>query len=813
MTATRRPAWWGGREHKAFTFVVFIAIATLDNAAGAVMKPLFLQLEDAFRVDKSAIGGLAAAHFLATHFTAMLWGYLGDRGDRKRLLLVGTLLWSVCMASTGLATTFAAFASFQLGAAIGIGCIGSVGFSIVGDFIPPHRRGLALSLWVLAQAAGTGAGSLAGGTLGADLWSRPFLAVSAAGFLFALLYPLTFSPGRGMAEPELADLTEDGIAYEHRISPRSLATMGSRRSNRWLLLQGYLLALPYGAQFWLPTWAISKLEALGHGRVTATVAATVLIFLFNLGSLAIIPLGHLSDLVARRRMRDRPLMAAVGLLASFPCIVFALFYPFTGVELPAIEDGASKGAVARAAVWSVFTSGSLFLVLLAGFLSVVLAATYAATVNPMINDANLPEHRGTMFAATRFAFALGAATSIVLTGAIVEPLTRWFPDPLNFSVAYVLIYAVVLPSGLTLVAMSRSLPGRRRGRPPDPGRPGPGGPRGRARGPGGARPGGAAVGDRPPPDEGPVDPVAGSGVRTGPDKLSGIPASHADGPVPPSARIGVVVNPNSRKNRRDRRDRAEEIRRLLGPWGTVHRTEGLEELRPAIRSLLDEGVDYFVSDGGDGALHWMLNELARARAERGDPGGSLPVVLPTNGGTIDFVARKAGVRGHAFSIVGSLVERLAADRPPEVAEIDSLEILEEGEDAEPVRRLGFALAAGGVGRRFFDRYYEYPDPGARSIVAIIVRAVASQVGGALRLPLPEPALDYARQAFRRTEARVRIDGREVDTTEHGAINAGSIDICLGGVIRVFPLAVSEGEIHFQARGPLAVGRSSGTCPT
>ena len=50
----------------------------------------------------------------------------------------------------------------------------------------------------------------------------------------------------------------------------------------------------------------------------------------------------------------------------------------------------------------------------------------------------------------------------------------------------------------------------------------------------------------------------------------------------------------------------------------------------------------------------------------------LPPLLPTNGGTIDFVARKVGIAGHAESIVAALIRELDRDRMPELVELDSL---------------------------------------------------------------------------------------------------------------------------------------------
>ena len=265
--------------------------------------------------------------------------------------------------------------------------------------------------------------------------------------------------------------------------------------------------------------------------------------------------------------------------------------------------------------------------------------------------------------------------------------------------------------------------------------------------------------------------------------------------------IAVIYNPNSRKNRRAQPGRPDRLRRILGSSGEVFETRTPDELGPVVGRLLEQGVEYLVSDGGDGSLHWAMNEvIRRSRARSTDR--EQPALLPTNGGTIDFVARKVGITGNSERIVLSLARALKSQNPPDLVTLDSLEITgtKLGQDGRelPFHRIGFSLAAGGIGQRFFGKYYAEPVLGARGIARVVARAVGSHVAGALKLPLPEPALAYGREVFRPTLARVTIDGREVRSLEHGAIHAGAFDIDLAGVFKVFPLARSRGVLHFQA---------------
>lgn len=255
------------------------------------------------------------------------------------------------------------------------------------------------------------------------------------------------------------------------------------------------------------------------------------------------------------------------------------------------------------------------------------------------------------------------------------------------------------------------------------------------------------------------------------------------------ARIVLLHNPRSKQNQG--RDRLAALARRIEDRAELYVTHDLTELESLLESvLMGPPIDCLVCNGGDGTLHWILNK-ALPVAER--LGIALPPVLPARGGTINFVAYKAGLRGDVLS----LLARLEGQNPPfSTIELDTIQVDLTLMNGSTERRIGFALAAGGVGQRFFDRLFEYDDRGTLSIVDIVVRAVSSLGWGAV-LPGSTYA-DYAREIFRPHAARVWIDGELLSSENQGAIHAGSFDINLGGVFHVFPLARSKGTLHLQA---------------
>ncbi len=255
--------------------------------------------------------------------------------------------------------------------------------------------------------------------------------------------------------------------------------------------------------------------------------------------------------------------------------------------------------------------------------------------------------------------------------------------------------------------------------------------------------------------------------------------------------LGVIVNPLARRNR-GAPDRGAELRRIVGPWGEVHETASVGELRTTVQQLHPRAT-HLVGDGGDGALHWLVNEIERCEP---DP-GRWPVFVPTNGGSVNAVARKARIRGRADEIVGALTAAAELDRPPPEVRLDTLALDGETADGAPFHRLCFGLAAGGVGNRFYDKYYANPDHGRAAVARVIARTfgdyVAAKAGRGRA-----GGRDYASHLFAPTRARVVIDGEEVPTRTHRLLHAGAIDLQIGGGLRLFPQASEPGALHFQA---------------
>lgn len=452
----RRPAWWGGSTHVFWTVVVFVILASLDNAALALIPGMIGVIADDLAVSSGALGLVTGTNILATALTAAIWGYWGDRANRKRMLFYGTLLWSAGLVLSGLAGSYAALFAWQLVTAVGLGSIASVGFSVVSDLVAPRRRGLAMSFWGLSQGIGGWLGLLISSQLGAADWRRPMFVTAAAGGAFALVYLLTYESPRGGKEPALQPLFAAGDAYEYRIEPADLRRLLDRRTNLWLIVQGFTAQFAYGSLVWVPFLYQGKVQAEGYGLETATQVGGLFAAIFQLGGLFSIVAGLLGDRWQRRSPRGRALLSAAGIMGAIPFFLAFFFVPLRGLE---VTEGAGTATLLGQVLAEIVTNpwvGSAFLLSLTA-----LAFTSADSPNwfALISDVNLPEHRGTIFGLGNLSNGVGRSIGNALTGVAATALQRAFPPPVNYAVGLALFQIFFVPTGYCYWRASFTAPG------------------------------------------------------------------------------------------------------------------------------------------------------------------------------------------------------------------------------------------------------------------------------------------------------------------------------------------------------------------
>jgi len=448
--------WWGNPVHVVYTIVVFVVLASLDNAALAMIPSMVLPLSDAFDITAGAIGALTGATILVAAITAVGWGYAGDSRTRKPLLFWGTVIWAGGSLLSATAPNFWWLVAWQMLVALGLGSIASIGFSVISDFVGPKHRGLAMSFWGLSQGIGVLVGGLLASQLGATDYRIPLVVIAIAGFIFALLYLTTYEAPRGFREPALAELYASGGDYEYRIDRSQLPVLFRRRTNVWLTLQGLTAQVAYGSLIWVPLLYQEKVIAQGYGEATGTRVGGLFAAIFTVGALFSILFGHLGDRLQRRSPRGRALLSAVGILGAVPLFLVFFWVPLRGLD---VTEGAGTLTLAVEVLGSILTNPWAALSFLTAVAAIALTSADSPNWFALISDVNLPEHRGTIFGLGNFVNGIGRSTGTALTAAAATAIERSVPPPLNWAIGLSVFQLFFLPTGWCYWKASTTAPG------------------------------------------------------------------------------------------------------------------------------------------------------------------------------------------------------------------------------------------------------------------------------------------------------------------------------------------------------------------
>ena len=178
-----------GRERA--TLLVLGAVQFTHILDFMIMMPLGGQLMHAFNISPAQFTHLVASYGFSAAVSGLAGGFFLDRFDRKRSLLALYTGLGLATLACGLAPTYHTLLVARLAAGAFGGLTGSMVTAMVGDVIPPARRGRAMSFvmtaFPVASVLGVPTGLVLAGKFG---WHAPFFLLAGCAAIFLLLASL-----------------------------------------------------------------------------------------------------------------------------------------------------------------------------------------------------------------------------------------------------------------------------------------------------------------------------------------------------------------------------------------------------------------------------------------------------------------------------------------------------------------------------------------------------------------------------------------------------------------------------------------------
>lgn len=352
-------------------FLNYIDRQVLPAVATSLLADPELKLTDA------DIGFMEMSLLLSFTVLAPIFGRLGDRRPRAKLMAVAAVLWSIATALTGvvdrlpfvprelslrvpfvdatLTISGLALAFCAVRACVGVGesAYSTITPSLIADYFPPHRRATALGVFQAAIPMGFALGFVIGGVLAHFFgWRAAFMIVGVPGLLTAVLVWRLREPRRGATDvPHHASTQQtgasalEGLAAGEEEAARGMAEAGGGgesvlrtawrivKTRDWLVsTAGYTaLTAALGA---FATWAIVVLvRDKGMSQTGANITLGVVTLLA--GAAGTFGGGWLSDRVAAQRHNAYFLVCAVSTLLGVVPTLLVLVADDPRVYLPA----------------------------------------------------------------------------------------------------------------------------------------------------------------------------------------------------------------------------------------------------------------------------------------------------------------------------------------------------------------------------------------------------------------------------------------------------------------------------------------------
>ncbi len=363
-------------------FILFV-INTLNFFDRQLLGALGEPVRKEFHLSDTSLGLLGTVFTLMYAVAGLPIGRLSDRWMRTRLVALGTLLWSLLTAASGLVQTFAQMFVSRLGVGVGEAVCAPAGQSLIGDLFPPQQRARAMGVFMLGLPAGLSVAYLSAGAIGAAWgWRSAFLIACIPGIAFGLLALRISEPTRGALDAALS-------ASSSASTKSPYATVLKLPTMWWIILSGIFHNFNMYAINAFQTPFLQRFHAMSLTEASNVSAISV----GAVGAIGLLAGGWLADRIAAKRKNGRLLVAASCMALAAPCIFLALNQP-KGATLP-------------------FTA-----LMMAGTMTMYV---YYATVYAAIQDVIAPGLRGTAVAIYFCAmYILGASLGPLATGMLSD---------------------------------------------------------------------------------------------------------------------------------------------------------------------------------------------------------------------------------------------------------------------------------------------------------------------------------------------------------------------------------------------------------
>lgn len=270
------------------------------------------------------LGFLMTGFLLVYTVLAPVFGALGDRRSRPRLIALGVACWSFATALSGFAVNFLTL--FAARAAVGVGeaAYVTIAPSLLSDYFPVRQRGRVMAIFFCAIPVGSALGYVVGGLVDKHYgWRSAFFVAGVPGLLLAALCLMLRDPPRGIQD-RAAGVSEPTARKTHlSISREALLTYRRLLRNKPYALTvlgyaAYTFAVG-GLAYWMPAF-LERARGIPRSEATVNFGTIVVVT----GFAGTFVGGWMGDYFAKNSRQAYLWLSAAATLVAAPFVWLAL---------------------------------------------------------------------------------------------------------------------------------------------------------------------------------------------------------------------------------------------------------------------------------------------------------------------------------------------------------------------------------------------------------------------------------------------------------------------------------------------------------
>lgn len=344
----------GGRARLRI-ILMLACILALDAADKATLGAVAAQLKPALHINNLEVGLLVAVTVASSALLTLPFGILVDRFNRRNLLVIGIVLWSLAMIWCGVATSYETLFAARLALGV-VMAIGSPAIaSLIGDCFKASERSRIYGYIISGELIGVAIGFLMSGNVAALSWRAPFIVLAVLGLVLAYFIarrlPEPRRGGRGRLQEEPGRAVQQGVRIRDVVRDQGIEPIDSlvlredpARMRIWPAVK-YVLSLPtyrmlivasalgYFYFTGLRTFVVVFMRS--HFHLAQTVSSTFVVVV-GLGAIAgVLVTGYFADrMLAKGRVSARMSVGAGAYLLAVAALIPAMLLPNLAAAAP-----------------------------------------------------------------------------------------------------------------------------------------------------------------------------------------------------------------------------------------------------------------------------------------------------------------------------------------------------------------------------------------------------------------------------------------------------------------------------------------------